>query len=89
METGKTICCSDMVRNSYNTRNGCQSLCGTPADYGCHFPSLAMVYGPVQYFDELYEINKALCRGTLFKKLDMPFEGAKTFRRGVEGKCVR
>lgn len=35
--------------------------------------SLAMVYSPKQAFDNLYETEKALARGTLFAELDKPF----------------
>ena len=40
------------------------------------FP-LAMAYVPYQAFEDLYEPNKALERGTLFRALDMPFVGQK------------
>lgn len=39
--------------------------------------SLAMMYVPFQRFENLYEPEKALERGTLFADLDMPFYGAK------------
>ena len=39
--------------------------------------SLAMVYSPIQRFEELYEPAEALCRGTLFRCLDMPFTGRR------------
>lgn len=39
--------------------------------------SLAMVYAPWQSFEELYEPEEALCRGTLFKALDKPFCGGR------------
>lgn len=34
---------------------------------------LAMVYSPCQVWDGLYEVEEALCRGTLFKGLDLEF----------------
>lgn len=34
---------------------------------------LAMVYSPCQEWDGLYEVEEALCRGTLFKALDLNF----------------
>ena len=40
-------------------------------------PALAMVYSPAQEFDDLYEADEALCHGTLFRELDMPFYGAR------------
>ncbi len=35
---------------------------------------LAMAYVPYQVFEALYDAPEALQRGTLFKKLDLPFE---------------
>ena len=34
---------------------------------------LASVFAPLQNFTELYDIETALKRGTLFKELDLPF----------------
>lgn len=34
--------------------------------------SLAMVYSPVQEFTELYDAEQGLCRGTIFRQLDLP-----------------
>ena len=39
--------------------------------------SLAMMYIPFQRFENLYEPEKALERGTLFAELDLPFYGGK------------
>lgn len=36
---------------------------------------LAMAYVPVQQWQDLYEPEEALCRGTIFRQLDLPFEG--------------
>ena len=36
---------------------------------------LAMVYSPEQAFENLYEPDEGLSRGTIFKALDMPFLG--------------
>lgn len=44
------------------------------------FP-VAMAYVPWQYWNEQYELNKALQVGTIFPDLDKPFLGA----RGVKG----
>lgn len=38
---------------------------------GC---ALAMVYSPLQTFNDLYEPQEALSRGTLFRELDKPLE---------------
>lgn len=37
--------------------------------------SLAMVYSPVQEWQELFPIDRALCEGTLFRELAKPFKG--------------
>ncbi len=34
---------------------------------------LANVYAPIQEFVSIYEIDKALVRGTIFGELDLPF----------------
>ncbi|MBO4453043.1 MAG: spore coat associated protein CotJA [Clostridia bacterium] len=39
--------------------------------------SLAMAYVPFQRFENLYDPEKALARGTLFACLDLPFTGGK------------
>ena len=36
---------------------------------------LAMAYVPTQQWQDLYEAEEALHRGTLFRQLDLPFEG--------------
>ena len=42
------------------------------------FP-IAMVYAPNAPFEDLYETpSEALCRGTLFRALDLPLEAAMT-----------
>ena len=43
--------------------------------------SLAMAYVPFQRFENLYESDKALDRGTLFACLDLPFYGSGKERR--------
>ena len=37
--------------------------------------SLAMAYVPWQTWCDIYETEKALQHGTIFKKLDLPFSG--------------
>lgn len=39
--------------------------------------SLGMMYVPFQRFENLYDPEKALTRGTLFADLDFPFYGSK------------
>ncbi len=47
------------------------------------FP-LASVYSPTQVFRDLYDLDTALARGTLFKELDLPFLGQTV---GKGGSC--
>ncbi len=35
--------------------------------------SLAMVYAPIQKWNNLYDIETGISRGTIFKELDKPF----------------
>lgn len=37
---------------------------------------LAMAYVPMQTWQNLYEYDKGLMRGTVFEDLDLPFKGA-------------
>ena len=43
---------------------------------------LAMAYVPVQEWDDLYDEELALQKGTLFAMLDKPFLGRKQVRHG-------
>lgn len=54
---------------------------GAPCKEPLCAPSLAMVYCPKQAFGDLYDLETALRRGTLFAPLDLPFEGKGVSRR--------
>ena len=41
---------------------------------------LAMVYAPTQAFDQLYDCEQWLEKGTIFKALDFPFRGTRKGR---------
>ena len=41
----------------------------------CHYPSLAIVYAPMQDFSGLYTPAEGLAHGTLFLALDKPLMG--------------
>ena len=43
---------------------------------------LAMVYAPLQKFDNLYDKETALGQGTLFSELDLPFMGESVVKGG-------
>ena len=45
-------------------------------DADCHNLPLAMAYVPMQTWQEIYECDKALMRGTVFCELDKPFRGS-------------
>ena len=47
------------------------------------FP-LASVYAPLQVFEDIYDLDTALDRGTIFSALDLPF-GGRTIGKG--GNC--
>ncbi len=50
--------------------------CGTQINsrYGLTDRPLGSVYAPLQEFDCLYDLERALSRGTLFSALDLPLE---------------
>lgn len=89
--TGQCGCASNTrsERGCMNTRADRQNGCGcgehdhslrcdntpTAEAYGC--TGLAMAFVPEQEFEDLNEAEEALCRGTLFQKLDMPFYGPR------------
>ena len=43
---------------------------------------LASVYAPIQNFDDLYDTETALARGTVFAELDLPFMGDSVYKGG-------
>ena len=71
---GKTDGCSCNSNNMCNSNNGgAWGLTGYP---------LASVYSPLQCFEDLYEIDVALNRGTVFVGLDLPFMGESVAKGG-------
>ncbi len=66
----------DCQKSSYVKQTPCaDSGMNRASDYGC--TGLAMAFVPEQEFDELNDTEEALACGTLFRKLDMPFQGDK------------
>ena len=53
----------------------------TDLEYGTEFRRrrdtrpLAMAYVPWQTWRNIYDAEKALCQGTIFQELDLPFRG--------------
>lgn len=60
-----------------NSRNCCQAP--MPDCYG-DYP-VAMAYVPWQQFTNVYDPDKALCIGTIFPELNLPYTGKETVRR--------
>ena len=81
-----------------SSQNGClserlseQSDCGCQMNknQGCgwglkNYP-LAMVYSPLQEFENLFDTELALEKGTLFSELDLPFMGESVYKSGKGG----
>ena len=63
-------------RNSETEGNcTCQNKCAVSV-----FPkeiSVAMAYVPFQQWCDVYDCDKALCQGTVFPVLDLPFMGVR------------
>ena len=74
---------NDEIKGSYgealNRRAGETSpCCGSKAGgYGVTDRPVGSVYAPIQVFDKLYDLPRALSRGTLFSDLDLPLEVGK------------
>ena len=54
---------------------------GSDTSWGLKNYPLGMVYAPIQEFEGIYDLDKALEAGTVFKALDLPFMG-KTVTKG-------
>ena len=63
---------------------GADKSCTEAHTWGLAGYPLGMVYAPIQEFDCLYDLDKALEVGTIFKELDLPFMG-RTVGKG--GSC--
>ena len=87
--------CANIVQNRVSNKCSFGSNYGVrekAENSGCHtwglknYP-LAMVYVPLQEFDELYDLETALNEGTVFKKFDLPFKGESINNSGKGGSC--
>ncbi len=54
---------------------GCQKGCGEGRGWDMQRFPAAMAYVPMQPWENLYELEEGLCRGTVFPSLDLPFFG--------------
>ncbi len=72
-----------------NYKNGCAQYRSAETEKPCVCPnqctisvfpkeiSVAMAYVPFQQWCDVYECDKALCQGTVFPVLDLPFMGVR------------
>ena len=71
------------VAGEANGGYGCGSAT-REARWGIKERPLAMMYAPLQEWRELYDLDTALNRGTMFSELDLPFLGSKRDFGGVK-----
>ena len=64
-----------------------QTECGGHSAWGLKNYPLAMMYVPLQSFEKLYDVEKALEFGTVFEDLNLPFEGKSVYNSGKGGCC--
>lgn len=57
-----------------NSRNMNSGITGDISRFPKNTP-LAMAYVPFQQWNQVYDDSEALCKGTLFPELDLPFTG--------------
>ncbi len=70
-------------RNSFgNGMNGCAPETSQKHSWGLENYPLASVYAPLQSFEELYDKENALQKGTVFAQLDLPFMGESVYKGG-------
>lgn len=65
-----------------NGINGCVPENSQKHSWGLENYPLASVYAPLQSFDELYDKETALQKGTVFAQLDLPFMGESVYKGG-------
>ena len=71
---GYASCAQPPLQSQRNPARSCQACQPCHLDAGTLLPlPLAMAYVPVQTWGETYDPETALCRGTLFPSLDLPF----------------
>lgn len=66
---------------SFDIESAAKLFCGNHDD-NANGQVLAMAYVPWQQWQDLYDEETALQRGTLFAQLDKPFLGRKQVRNG-------
>ncbi len=81
---GKGCLCGD--GDVRRMENGIGDNCIPKSGFGLKGYPLASVYAPLQEFDNIYDLDNALGRGTMFAELDLPFEGRTISKSGKGGK---
>lgn len=69
--------CDNRQRNDCGCRTAIEKECGCRNDDVLNSLPIAMAYVPWQHWKKTYELDKALCVGTIFPELDKPFVGCK------------
>ena len=90
-QSPRRLCDGSLARNDAvggfdNVDHGCapSTTCGIGCTgWGLNNHPVAMVYSPCQPWNNVYKPEIALERGTVFKDLDLPFEGS-----GRRGGCL-
>ena len=85
-----TNCDKSGAHSQCRMSDGCSQYSGCSINersWGLENYPLAMVYSPLQKFEKLYDTETALCNGTIFEELDLPFNGASVYNASKGGFC--
>jgi len=73
-ERNSTCGCEPAETVCGESANACdERSCAWRKTWGLMQYPLGMVYAPLQRFDNIYDLDTALMRGTVFGELDLPF----------------
>lgn len=88
---GRKMSCGCSESGTGRSDNGCGCSNGNSdscyeqngrTTWGLNNHPLASVYAPLQYFDNLFDKDTAMVKGTIFSELDLPFMGESIFKGG-------
>ena len=74
-----------IIGSEHYENPSCDISCDKRKSWGLEGYPLAMVYSPIQCFENIYDMDTALIQGTVFKELDLPFMGESV----AKGGCCR
>lgn len=80
-ERPRTSCNGTTFRNNSKGEN-----CGNNS-MQCNMPSLAMVYSPLQPWQNMLTPEEGLSRGSIFEELIKPFDGGRNWDCSMGGGC--